>query len=346
MEVIMKIRTVNSLAASFLFLFSLPVLVNCQVSGDVTNPNPAGQHSVAGMIYAPDGSPAGRGISVRLSRFGNESNTLTDADGKFIIMGLGNGTYTLSVGAGDEYEASSERFEIALRRTAPAQTFHINMQLRWRLNAKPKPGVIDAELASVPKKAIQHYGTARAAAGKGDHQGAVDELLRAVAEYPEFTLAHSELGVQYQKLNQLEKSDEHLRIALKLKPGAYSPLASLGVLLVRMKKYEEAESVLREVLKIKDDSAIVRFYLGRSLLGQKRLSDAEPELRAALSMGGDSMIEARRSLANIYFQRGENEKAVAELEMYLVANPKPADEKQLRDVMQQAKDRLKENPKP
>jgi tetratricopeptide (TPR) repeat protein len=229
-------------------LFLQPVLIHSQISGvDPLNSNRAGINSVTGLIFTPDRVPISRGIMVRLSKGTNDFTAWTDQDGKFIISGVGNGTYTLSVEAGDDFEPTSERLEVAQVRGAPAQTYYVNIQLRWKPDARKKPGVIDSELASAPRKAQEYYRKAVAAAVKGDHQGAIDELLRAVAEYPEFAIAHSELGVEYQKLNQLEKSDEHLRIALKLKPGAYEPLASLGIVLVRMKKHEEAESVLREL---------------------------------------------------------------------------------------------------
>lgn len=58
------------------------------------------------------------------------------------------------------------------------------------------------------------------------------------------------------------------------------------------------------------------------------------------------MVEARRSLANIYLQRGEEKKALDEIEAYLAADTKPADEKKLRDTAQLLKDRLKESQKP
>ena len=339
-------RTDLGWAAAFLVVFLLPIIVSSQAPGDPPRADLPGRHSVSGMVFTPDRVPAGRGIPVRLSKGLNDFTAWTDQDGKFLIMGVDNGTYTLSVDPGGNFELASERVEIAQPRGSPAQTFNVNIQLRWKRGVQQKPGVIDAELAQVPKKAAEHYRNAAAAAAKGDYQKAVDELLKAVAEYPEFPTAHTELGVQYQKLNQLEKSDEHLSIALKLKPGAYEPLASRGVVLVRMKRYEEAEAVLREGLKIKDDSAVVHLYLGRSLVGQKKPDEAEAEFRTALRMGGNDMIESRRALANIHLQRGEDEKALSELEAYLAANPKPADEKKLRDTIRQIKDLLKGKSKP
>ena len=308
--------------------------------------NRPGQHSVAGMIFTPNRTPASRGIRVRLSKGTNDFNAWTDQDGKFIIVGVGNGTYTLSAEPGDDFEPASQRLEIALPRNAPAQTFTVDIQLRWKPNARPKPGVIDAGMASVPQRAMGHYEKAGTAAKNGDHQGAVEDLLRAVAEYPDFATAHAELGVQYQKLNQLENSDRHLQTALRLKPGFYEPLANRGIVLVRMKKYDEAELALREALKITDDSAVVHFYLGRSLVGQNRPVEAEAAFRTALRMGGNDMLAAHRALANIYIQRGEEAKALSELEAYLAANPKPADEKELRGIIQQIKDRSKEKRTP
>ncbi len=339
----MKPGTICGLILSFFFL---SISVAGQVSGGVTPSSRAGSYSIAGIVFAPDGRPMGRGVSVKLTAFANDLSTLTDADGKFIFTGIGNGTYTLSASAGDEFEPVSQRFEITQPRSGVPQTFPVDLQLRWRPGMKMKPGVIDAEMARVPKKSLQYYNNATAATAKGDHQNAAEELRRAIAEYPEFATAHAELGKSYLKLNQLESADEHLRLALKLKPGTFDALANLGIVLVRLKKQEEAESVLREALKVKNDSAMTHFYLGRSLAGQNKADAAETAFRTALTMGGNDMVEARRALANIYLQRGDNEKALAEIEAYLLVNPKPADEKKLRETVQQIKNELKKNPNP
>jgi tetratricopeptide (TPR) repeat protein len=295
-----------------------------------------GRNSVSGIVIGPDRTPAGRGILIRIFNGKSELSAQTDQDGRFLIMGVGNGTFSVTVDAGDDLEPESQFLELVLTR-GTTQNLTLDIKLRRKPNAQKKPGVIDAELASVPKKAQQYHRNAVAKAANGDHKGAVEELLRAVAEYPDFTMAHAELGVQYQKLNDTEKAEEHLRIALKIKPGAYESLANLGVVLAKSKKYDEAESALREALKIKDDSAVLHFYLGRSLAAQKKSSEAEAAFRTALRIGGKQMIEVHRALANMYLQSGENEKALAELEAYLAANPKAADEKKLRETVDQIK---------
>jgi regulator of sirC expression with transglutaminase-like and TPR domain len=78
-------------------------------------------------------------------------------------------------------------------------------------------------------------------------------------------------------------------------------------------------------------------------LAQKKLDPAEVALKNALAMGGNEMVEAHRSLANLYLQRGKDEKALVELETYLQKKPGTPDEAKLRETVQQIKDLLKEN---
>jgi tetratricopeptide (TPR) repeat protein len=221
-----------------------------------------------------------------------------------------------------------------------------DIQLRFKRVATMKPSVVDAEVAAAPKKAQQSYLKAHEAAVEGKHQDAVEKFLQAIDECPDFALAHAELGLAYMNLNELEKSDEHLSIALKLKPGSYDPTANRGIVLARLKKFAEAESLLRDALRIKDDSAVVHLYLGRALAGQKRLDEAEPEFQAAITMGGTKMVEAHRALANLHLQRGEDLKAISDLETYLAANPAAPDASKIRDTVKQIKDSLKESRKP
>ena len=342
----MNNRSLLNFAVLLIFLSLLPILTFSQSASDVRRPDTEGRHSITGTVYSPSKSPAGRGIMVKVSKWGDDSIAWTDDDGEFRVTGLGNGTYTVTVTPDGDYEAESQRVEITLPKGAVPQAFPVNLQLRWKQGAKGVTGVIDAELASVPKKALQHYIKGKTAVAANDSKTAIDEFTKAIAVHPDFALAHVELGEVYQKLNEFNRADEHLQAALKLKPGAYEPLAARGVVLAKMKKFAEAEPVLREAMKIKDESPIVRFYLGRSLAGLKKPDEAETEFLAAIKMGGNTMNEARRALANIYLERPDNEKALAEIDAYLAVNPTPADEKKLRDTAEQLRDWLKANKKP
>lgn len=342
----MYLRDLLTYSTILLVLFLAPIPAHPQSINDVRLSNPEGRHTISGRVFSPGGKPAGKGLMVKVSKWGDDIIAWTDDDGEFRVSGVGNGTYSIAASPEGDYESDSQRVVITLEQNSPPQIFNVDLQLRLVQGTKSKTGVVDAELASAPKKAQQHYASAKTALAGGDAKTAIAELLLAVEEHPSFSLAHLELAEIYQRTNELERADEHLQKAIKLKPGSYEPLAARGVILARSKKFVEAESVLREALKIGDSSPVVRLYLGRTLVGLKRPAEAEPEFRAAIAMGGNSMNEARRALANIYLERPDNEKALAEIIAYLEVNPAPADEAKLRETAQWLRDWLKENCKP
>jgi tetratricopeptide (TPR) repeat protein len=336
-------------AVVFLFVLSSQLLL-AQVPPGLTERTATefgGRHSITGMILLPSGRSPSERIRIRLVSPGRDVVTTTDESGRFLISGLPDGGYTIYVDPPEKYQPHSESIELVPATLAGGgQTYRVQIRLRDAARTPTHTGVVDADLASVPKSAVAHYEKAGERAVAGDTKAAVEHLLSAVAEYPEFFLAHSELGVQYQKLNELEKADHHLQKALKIKPGAFEPLANRGIILVRLRRYSEAERVLREAIKIKDSSAVVNFYLGRSLLGQNRPDDAEPVFKTAFDLGGNEMIEARRALATIFLGRGENEKALVEIEAYLTGNPKAYDAAQLQETAAKIREWLKTNAKP
>ena len=183
------------------------------------------------------------------------------------------------------------------------------------------------------------YNSALKLAQEGKNKEAIDKLNDAVSVHPTFMLAFNELGVQYQKLNELEKAAEALQSALKISQKAFAPLVNFGIVLVRMKRYPEAEVVLRAALKENDKSAIAHYYLGRALAYLGKFDDAEQELNQAVTQGGEQMKEAHRYLGAIYHARGDTPKAIAQLETYLKVAPKAEDAEQVRQLIKQLKNK-------
>jgi tetratricopeptide (TPR) repeat protein len=106
---------------------------------------------------------------------------------------------------------------------------------------------------------------------------------------------------------------------------------------VRLKKYAEAEADLRDALRENDKSAIAHFYLGRALAYLGQFDEAEKELTTSVTLGGDQMKEAHRYLGAIYHARGDDERAIAQLETYLRIAPKAEDADAVRELIKQLK---------
>src|SRR6202035_1635035 len=109
--------------------------------------------------------------------------------------------------AGADYEIARESVNVS----GAAPLYKVPIYLRLKVGADPA-------LANIPMPAIELYQKGVASAQKGDSKKAVEQLNSAVAIYPNFPQALSDLGHQYFKLGQMAKAGETFEALLKLKP--------------------------------------------------------------------------------------------------------------------------------
>lgn len=324
-------------------LFSLclvrPVAAQVFVPPGATDTGLGGANAITGMIVLSNGQRLQRRVSIRLkSMTKGDRVATTDEYGNFAFRGLVSGDYTLVIDKEEEFEPYSQSVEVRQFQGFPPQLYNLSIRLELKGRAAPKPTVINAELANVPKQALAHYNNAAEQAKKNDHRGAIDQLKLAIKEYPSFMLAFNELGVLYLKLNELEKADEAFQDALKIQPDGFPALVNRGIANVMMKRYGEAVPILRKALKKNDQSAVPHYFLGQALANLGLFEDAEKELLAALTLGNEEMNEARRILAIIYVSRGAKKQAAAELEAYLKLAPNAPDAQKLKEKIRELKE--------
>lgn len=295
-----------------------------------------GNNIIIGSVVNSEGQRLSTRVKVRLSTMTKgDVNTLTDENGNFIFRGLASGSYTIIIDKEKEYEPFSQQVDIVQLRGASGGTYNVTIRLISKGEFGAKPGVINSEFAGVPKKALDYYDKAIELAKKGNRQEAIKELQTAISIYRQFMMAFNEMGVQYLRLNELEKADEAFQSAIKIKPDSFTPLTNRGIVLVHLKKFEEAEKILREAIKLKEKSAVGHYFLGRALANLGKFDEAEQELVLAVELGGEQMREAHRLLAIIYSTKGRKKEAAAELKTYLRLFPNTADAEQLRKVIAQ-----------
>lgn len=329
------------LCASSLILL-LSASVTGQIGGVESDPDQGigsrgnARNTIQGSIHFPSGRKLDRRLQVRITgATGGNLFTMTDDNGSFTFRRLAGGKYFIIIDAGREFEPVQETVDIIdpPLRSQSGQTITIQIQLRYLREAIPPPGVVDASLLSIPKPALELYGKALKAAEKGDGKGSVKLLKSALAIHPQFMLAYNELGVQYLRLNQLDDAVKSLRTAIEIAPDAFTPRLNYGIALLQRKQFPESVAELRRALELKDGSALAQLYLGRALLSTGDYAQAEKEFRRAVELGGDDVVVARRYLAAIYIEMGENERALKELEEYMRLNPKAKDADQIREIM-------------
>jgi tetratricopeptide (TPR) repeat protein len=312
------------------------------LESDTADMGTGGRYVIQGTLLFPSGQRVDRPMKVRLyTATRGEVMTMTDTNGRFLFRRLSPGSYTILIDGDKDYENVNEQTNIIQVRGAGTisteEIIPVQIRLKYKTGESIKPEVVHADLANVPKPALELYNGALKLAQEGKNKAAIEKLNQAITAHPKFMLAFNELGVQYQKVGELEKANDALQSALKISPNSFAPLVNHGIVLVRLKKYAEAEVDLRAALKENDQSAIAHFYLGRALAYLGAFDDAEKELNTAITLGGEQMKEAHRYLGAIYHARGDTARAIAQLETYLKVAPKAEDADAVRQLIRQLK---------
>jgi Tfp pilus assembly protein PilF len=309
---------------------------------DMSNPSMGGKNTIEGHIYYPSGHPLDKRIRVEINSVqSGTASTLTTDNGTFVFRQLPDGTYNLTINAGQEYEVTHETIQVIdpSARSKNGQVINVQIQLQLKSTVLTRPAVTSKELVSVPPAARELYLKALSSVQARDRKKAVEQLEQAVSLAPDFALAFNELGAQYLQLNQLEKAAKALQSAIKLAPDAFVPHLNYGYVLLQQKKYAEAETELRRALKKNETSVTAHLYRARVLIRLQRSDEAEKELQRAIALGGDEASLAHRYLGALYLERGEKERAISELETYLRLMPKAQDASQIREIIKGLRDK-------
>ena len=289
-----------------------------------------GSNMIQGHIYLPSGqSVTGKTIKISLesvSAFGSMS-TVADQDGTFRFRNLQNGGYTVVVDAGSEYE--KEREPVSFDREAGSnRTVQVNIQLH------PKVDSSNPMFAGVPEKALNFYQKGTAAAKKGDPKAAVESLSAAVAAYPNFPIALTELGTQYMMLKDMDKANETFTSLVKLKPNDSAAHLNLGIIAFNKKKLDDAESHLRKAIELKSAGPSAHYYLGLTFISTKKYPEAVTEFQEAIANGGENLALAHKYLGGLYMNNPDKrQEAANELEKYVTLDPKAADAERIKGTI-------------
>jgi Flp pilus assembly protein TadD len=325
------------------FILSVVASANGQAPGSTRGLSSGeGKHTIQGRVFFPSGQ-ALTGIAVKVRLEGTNTmgaSTTTDQDGEFRFNSIAPGTYSVVVDGGKEFETAREPVNIDPSGTSSPITT-ITIHLRPRMDAS------NPAFARVPQAALDLYQKGTAAAQKGNSKSAVEFLSKAVAAYPDFPAALTDLGVQYMKLGQMDKAAETLETLVKLKPNDATAHLDLGIALYNQntalnsekkfdeaaRKAEQAVTQLQDALKLNSPGPTAHYYLGMSLIKLKKYDEAQKELELAIANGGENLAQAHRYLGGLYQRAQKNKEAADELEKYLKLDPKAPDADHIKEII-------------
>jgi tetratricopeptide (TPR) repeat protein len=252
---------------------------------------------------------------------GIKSNVYTDNRGRFQFSRLTPSIYEVVI------EPEGDRFEIA-RATVevfPGSPAMVNITLKEKkANGSTKSGKVisTGELdTAIPAPAKKEFERASEASRAGKTEEAIGHLRKAVALYPQYVMAHNDLGAQLLAEGKLDEAAEEFRRAIQLDPKAFNPRLNLGIVLVQQHQFSEAAAMVKTALALEPNAPAARLYNGLALKGSNAPDEAERELKMAHELGGPTYAVALFHLGQVYLDKGQRDLARKTLQSFLREAP-------------------------
>jgi Tfp pilus assembly protein PilF len=292
--------------------------------------------TIRGTVVMPDGSALSMSVKVTLKVLRGEMTfTITDQQGRFEINNLTSGQYTLEVDADGE-----RRFELVTERVlvprGGATTF-VTIPLKEKRRPERSPADKTVSIAmldqKVPGPAKREFEHATRLANEGNAVESIAALKRAIAIYPDYLIAHNDLGAQLMGLERFDEAAVELRTAIEIDPKAFNPRLNLGIVLLMQKNFLEALASLDKALSIEPAAPAAHLYAGLVALKLNDPDRGVKELTAAHELGGTNYAVALVQLGHFYMKKGERTIALKFFESYLQESPNAADAAQVQKLI-------------
>lgn len=321
---------------------TLAVLVLCvsasaQIERRVVeeNADKTGRGSIRGRVVLAGGAFVSESIKITLQTLRETISVIySDSQGQFEFPSLLPGNYKL------EIEGDRQRFEVG---TESVQVFKgapsiVSLTLKEKissvkLTATAKTASVKELAQDIPSGARKEFAKASKAANEGKAEEAMTHLRNAIALYPEFVMAHNDLGAQLLGLGKLDEAARELRKAIALDDKAFNPRLNLGIVLVQQHKFAEATNILGGALALEPGSPAARLYSGLALMALGNFETAEKDLKTAYQIGGAQYALALFHLGQLYMSKGNQALALQSFERYLNDEPNAGNADQVRKMI-------------
>jgi tetratricopeptide (TPR) repeat protein len=105
------------------------------------------------------------------------------------------------------------------------------------------------------------HDAAIAATRSGDTEQAAELLEQLTRDYPDYSVAHTDLGLQYLKLERIDAAEAAFEHACELDPGDFVAYNHRGVIMRRRGDFSAAEAMYRKAIRLNPDYANAHYNL-------------------------------------------------------------------------------------
>ena len=294
---------------------------------DPTNPFP--DLAIQGEVRTRDDQPPPQDTIVRLEAVDGRpfAEQRIGADSKFQFVNPPKAAYRLSVIA-TRYKTVTETIDTTYGMPQP-----LVIKLDPIGSTAPPAQATVTDLAA-PKQARREYEKGWQAFSLGKLKEAQRHLEKAVAEDPCFARAQTALGIVFTRVQQFEAADSAFRKSIKCDGGFFQGYMQLALLEWGQKKYEACSATLEQGLRQFPNQWTLHYDLARAKHSLGDFQTAEQEYLKAQELNPATRPAIHLELAELYLNWKKYDKARAEMEAYLRADPNGKSAQRTRKMLQ------------
>lgn len=299
--------------------------------------------SIVGQVRTERDQVVGSGVTIQVqTRDGRRiAEETANSHWRFEITNLRRETYQLTVAADGFYHIQ----QIVNLRNTTGQTVNVRVVLTSRPSVKPTAAELPALTdLSAPHRARKNFNKGLRALHEKRLPEAEKYFEEAVQEYPCYARAETQLAWILNAEGNSARAEAALRKAVQCDPGFTDAYVALGEILNYEKRFAESVAVLQEGLR--QFPSAWQFYdqLGVAYYNLGQYPQAEEDWLKVRSLNTAPSLELHAKLAAVYLRRGARNKAYAEMQAYLRAEPDGRFAAKMKDLLKQLMSAGEESP--
>jgi Tfp pilus assembly protein PilF len=198
------------------------------------------------------------------------ADVYTNDEGTADFADLATGSYHLRVSGDGIEETDSERVEVNAHEGV--QSLFVTVQRTVEIAAAAKHSnalAVSAVELNIPGQAKKDFDNATTLMARQNWSKAKDELVKAVATYPQYASAYNNLGVVYARLGDRVHERESLQTAIHLDEHFAAALVNLATMAVVDHNLSEAEPLLNRAAAADPDNVQTLVLLAKVQFAQQ-----------------------------------------------------------------------------
>jgi tetratricopeptide (TPR) repeat protein len=292
-----------------------------------------GQQTIAleGWVRTENGQTIPSGVTIRLES--GEGVVVVQQSptsaGQFEFPGLPKIAYHLTVTA-DGFQSYEQELDLSHAGDKATLNVYLTPLRKTKQAESGSPTLTDSKAS---KKAHKEYEKGEQALRSKNFSGAQTHFEKAVEEYPCYARAQTDLALALSEQHERAGAEGALRKAIECDPDYIDAYAQLGWFLNGERRYADSITALEGGLRRSPGAWQFYYQLGVAHYGLKDYNKAEEEYLKAESLNTDPPAEIHVKLADVYFKKNALDKAYAEMDSYLRAEPNGRFAAKIRDFM-------------